>query len=301
MEDPYKVLGLGRDASQADIRRVYRKLAKAHHPDLNPGDVKAEERFKAISAANSLLSDPDKKAQFDRGEIDAGGQEQRARSSYRDHAQSQAGERYGPSGAWGDDEFDNLFGSMFRRRGADTELRGEDERYTLTTSFLNAVNGATQRLTLPDARTLDVKLPPGTAEGQVLRLKGRGAAGRNGAPAGDALIEIRVAPHGYFVRDGEDIRLVLPIRLGEAVLGGSVETPTPGGPVKLKIPPHVDSGTELRLRGRGVPAHGGQDAGDLYVTLKIVIGPPDEALDDFIREWTPVSPTNPRAALETGQ
>ena len=301
VEDPYKELGVGRQASQQDIRKAYRKLAKKHHPDLNPGDAKAEARFKEISAANGLLSDPEKKGQFDRGEIDAGGQEQRPRSSYREHAESEAGGRYGQGGGWGDEEFADLFGSMFRQHGADGPQRGRDERYTLTTSFLSAVNGATQRLTLPDERILDVKLPPGTSEGQILRLKGRGGSGRDGAPAGDALIEIQVAPHQYFSRDGRDIRLVLPISLKEAVIGGGVETPTPGGAVKLRIPPHADSGTELRLRGRGVPAHGGREAGDLYVTLKVTIGPPDEALDDFIRDWIPASPVNPRAAMETGQ
>ena len=248
-----------------------------------------------------MLSDPEKKGQFDRGEIDAGGQEQRPRSSYREHADGEAGRRYGQGGGWGDEDFEDLFGSMFRRRGADGPQRGQDEHYTLTTSFLNAVNGATQRLTLLDGRTLDVKLPPGTSEGQLLRLRGRGGPGRNGAPDGDALIEIHIAPHRYFTRDGRDIRLVLPINLKEAVNGGAVETPTPGGPVKLLIPPHADSGGELRLRGRGVPAHGGQGAGDLYVTLKIMIGPADEALDNFIRAWTPAAPANPRAAMEAGQ
>lgn len=301
MEDPYKILGLGRDASQDDIRKAYRKLAKKNHPDLNPGDAKAEARFKDISAANGLLSDPDKKSRFDRGEIDAGGQEQRPQPSYREHAESDAGERYGQGGGWGDEAFDDLFGSMFRRQGASGARRGQDQRYTLTTSFLNAVNGATQRLTLPDEGPLDVKLPPGTSEGQVLRLKGRGSPGRDGGPAGDALIEIQIAPHSYFSRDGQDIRLVLPISLREAILGGPVETPTPGGPVKLRIPPHADSGTELRLRGRGVPAHAGRGAGDLLVNLKVAIGPPDAALDDFIRDWTPASISNPRAAMEAGQ
>jgi len=301
VEDPYKILGLGRDASQADIRKAYRKLAKKHHPDLNPGDARSEALFKDISAANSLLSDPQKKGQFDRGEIDAGGQAQRPRSSYREHAESDAGRRYGAESGWSDETFDDLFGSMFRRSGQDSTQRGRDERFTLTTSFLNAVNGATQRLTLPDGRSLDVKLPPGTNEGQVLRLKGRGAAGRNGAPAGDALIEIHISPHRYFTREDQTIRLVLPISLREAVTGAVVDAPTPGGVVKLKIPPHSDSGTELRLRGRGAPAHGGRDAGDLLVLLKIVIGPPDAALDEFMREWTSTSPFNPRAAMETEQ
>ena len=311
MDDPYKILGVARDASPDDIRRAYRKLAKTHHPDLNPGNAKAEATFKDVSAANEILSDPEKRARFDRGEIDAAGQEQAPRASYRDYAGGEPGRRYGrpggASGHWSADDLSDIFGGMFneadsgRRGAADFPIRGEDEHYTLTTSFLDSILGATQRLTLPDGRTLDVKIPPGSQEGQVLRLRNQGGAGWNGGPGGDALIEIHITPHDYFRRDGQDIRLDLPVTLQEAVLGGPVEVVTPAGPVRVRIPPGSDTGTELRLRGRGVPAYGDRAAGDLYATLRIMAGKPDAALEAFLRAWTPEHPVNPRRAMEAGQ
>ena len=301
MEDPYKILGVATDASQDAIRDAYRKLAKRHHPDLNPGNVKAEEIFKTVSAANAILSDPEKRAKFDRGEIDASGQERAPHDSYREHAESEAGRRYSRAGAggggWSDEDFGDVFDSMFgegRQAGGGGPRRGKDESYALTTSFLDAVNGATRRLTLPDGRILDVKIPVGTVEGQTLRLRAQGGQGRNEGPRGDALIEIHVSPHRYFQRDGSDVRLTLPVTLPEAVLGGPVETPTPGGPVQLRIPPHSDSGSELRLKGRGVPAHGGVAAGDLYAKLMVVVGPPDESLDAFLTGWKPKHALDPR-------
>ena len=308
VDDPYKALGVARDASQDDIRRAYRKLAKQHHPDLNPGNTAAEERFKAVASANELLSDPGKRGRFDRGEIDAAGQERAPRPSYRDYADTEPGRRYGRAGPqsseWNAEDLGDIFGSMFnegRRAGGETRMRGRDEHYALTTGFLDAVNGATRRLTLPDGRTLDVKIPPGCTDGQVLRLRGQGSGGWNGGPDGDALIEIHVTPHRYFERDGQDIRLELPVTLTEAVLGGPVEVPTPGGPVRMRVPPHSDSGTELRLRGRGVPAPGGQAAGDLYATLRVVLGKPDAALEAFLRDWKPEHPADPRQAMEAGR
>ncbi len=303
-EDPYKTLGIARSATPDDIRSAYRKLAKQHHPDLNPGNAASEERFKKVSAANELLSDPEKRARFDRGEIDAGGQEQAQGPSYRDYADNAAGRRYsrgGPEAAeWNSEDISDMFGSMFgagRPRG-DGRMRGQDEHYSLTTDFLDAVNGATRRLTLPDGRTLDVKIPVGTTGGQVLRLRGQGGAGRGGGQSGDALISVQVTPHRHFERSGNDIRLILPVTISEAVLGGPVQVPTPQGPVKMQIPPNSDSGTELRLRGRGVPAHGGQAAGNLYARLSIVIGTPDVALKEFLATWTPQLPDNPRKAME---
>ena len=306
MEDPYKTLGVTRSASQDDIRRAYRKLAKKHHPDLNPDNAKAEDIFKGVTAANDLLSDPERRARFDRGEIDASGQEKAApRSSYRDYAESDAGQRYGRGGGdsagWSTDDFADMFGSAFgggRGRASDRPQRGPDEHYMLTAQFLDAITGATQRLTLPDGRTLDAKLPPGTADGQVLRLRGQGGAGWNGGPPGDALIEIHVAPHRFFKRDGQDIRMELPVTLSEAVLGGPIEAPTPAGSVRVRIPPGSDNGSELRLRGRGVPKHDGAAAGDLYATLRVVIGPPDEALKAFLENWKPEHPVNPRQSME---
>lgn len=306
MEDPYKTLGVAKGATQAQIRSAYRKLAKQHHPDLNPGDAKAEERFKSVSAANHLLSDPDLRARFDRGEIDAAGQPQAPRSSYRDHADGEEGQRYGrgpyAAGGWNEDDFADIFGSAFGagpRGGRNATARGRDEHFTLQTDFLSAVNGATKRLTLPDGRALDAVIPVGTVNGQVLRLRGQGGAGRNGGQAGDALIEIHVAVHPYFERDGQNIRMVLPVTLAEAVLGGPIAAPTPGGSVQLRIPPNSDSGSELRLRGRGVPKHSGHAAGDLYARLKVMVGPPEPALAAFLETWRPENPFDPRQAMES--
>lgn len=302
MEDPYKTLGVAKDAKPEEIRRAYRKLAKKYHPDLNPGDKAAEEKFKAASAANELLSDPDKRARFDRGEIDASGAETPRQQSYRHYAEATAGERYGNpfSGGGFGGSFEDLFGDAFRAsrtQRSNAPVRGPDEHYMLSVAFLDAVNGTTRRLTLPDGRTLDVKVPPGLESGQVLRLRGQGGAGWNGGPAGDAMIEVTVNPHRFFRRDGQTIRLDLPVTLSEAVLGGRITVPTPGGPVAMTVPKHSDTGTELRLRGRGVPAHGGLAAGDLYVTLRVEIGTPDAALEDFLREHKPETAADPRAGM----
>ncbi len=305
MDDPYKTLGVPKAASRDDIRRAYRKLAKKHHPDLNPGNAKAEEVFKEVTAANDLLSDPERRARFDRGEIDASGQEQPPRSSYRDYAEGEPGQRYSHGGGgaqgWDTDDFADIFGSAFGGgpgRDSDRPRRGQDEHYTLITQFLDAVNGATQRLTLLDGRTLNAKIPPATADGQVLRLRGQGSPGWNGGAAGDALIEIHVAPHRFFTRHGRDIRMELPVTVSEAVLGGAIEAPTPSGAVKVRIPPGSDSGSELRLRGRGVPEHNETPAGDLYATVRVVIGPPDDALKTFLEGWKPEQPVNPRQSME---
>lgn len=295
-DDPYSLLGISRDATAEQVRAAYRKLARKHHPDLNPNDKAAEERFKAITAAHALLSDPKQRARYDRGEITAEGHEvpprQGTRRSYRDYAEGAQGSRYAGAGPASDEwmgaTFEDLFGEALRGRdGKPIPLRGHDEAYRLKLDFLDAVNGATQRLTLPDGRTLDVKVPPGTQPGQVLRLRGRGGRGLNGGPDGDALIEIDVAPHPLFTRDGQTIRMELPVSLKEAVLGARIGVPTPGGDVTLTIPQHADSGQVLRLRGRGVPAHDGLPAGDLLVTLRVVVGPPDAALEAFLRDWTP--------------
>jgi DnaJ-class molecular chaperone len=304
LDDPYQTLGVARDASADEIRKAYRKLAKQLHPDLNPGNAKAEERFKAVAAAHALLSDPVTRGKFDRGEIDAEGHERAAQAgargpSYRDYADAEPGHRY----AWHPDDISDLFGSVFGEDGAEgpraqRPRRGHNEHYALAVEFLDAVNGATPRLTLPDGRVLDVKIPPGTVEGQVLRLRGQGGRGRNGGPNGDALIDIHVRPHRFFTRDGQDISLDLPVSLQEAVLGGPVEIPTPRGKVRMQVPKHSDSGTKLRLRGRGVAAHGKTPAGDLYATLRVVVGKPDAALEEFLRSWKPEQAPEPRRAME---
>jgi len=304
-EDLYTVLGVAKSASADDIRSAFRKLAKKHHPDLNPGNKVAEERFKTISAANEILSDPEQRKKYDAGEIDETGAQKAPPRGYRDYADAAPGARYAYSGGgagaegFGGETFEDLFGTIFGERGARDAgpRRGQDAQYTLLAAFLDAVNGATTRLTLPDGRTLDVKIPPGTADGDVLRLRGRGAPGRNGGPAGDALIEINVAPHAFFRRDGQDVSLTLPVSLREAVLGEKISVPTPGGPVAMAIKPGADTGTKMRLKGRGVPAHGGLAAGDLYVTLEVHLGPPDPALEAFLRERPAAQKFDPRAGM----
>lgn len=311
VEDPYEVLGVKRDASDDDLRRAYRKLAKKFHPDLNPGDSQAEERFKAVASAHEFLSDPDKRGRYDRGEIDATGAERRPdHSYYRDFAEGPNGGRY----HGGDEEqsddfsdlFENLFGGRFRTRatggGARPEirLRGADRRYSLTVDFLDAINGTTQRLQLPDGKTLDVAVPPGIEDGKALRLKGQGNPGLGGGPPGDAMIEVRITPHPFFKRVGNDLHVEVPVTLPEAVLGGTITVPTRTGPVTMTVPDGSDTGRVLRLRGKGVPAgRGGRSAGDQYVMLKVEVGPgaDDAELKAFLRNWAPGHPYDPRRKL----
>lgn len=298
-EDPYILLGVPRDASLEAIKAAYRKLARKHHPDLNPGKPEAEERFKAVSAANELLSDPERRAKFDRGEIDAGGQENSPHGgSYRRYAEEQAGARY--SQRPDAETFEDFFADIFeaRRRAETAPRRGADEFFHFGVSFRHAVEGATEALTLPDGRVLSVKIPPGIVTGQVLRLRGQGGKGVRGGPAGDALLEVDVAEDRRWRREGSELHMDLPVSLREAVLGGAVLVPTPSGPLRVTLPAGSDTGRQIRLRGKGVAAHGTRAAGDLFLTLRVVIGPTDAALEEFLRGWTPQHPSDPRAGLE---
>jgi DnaJ-class molecular chaperone len=305
---PYEVLGVAPDASADDIRKAYRKLAKQHHPDLNPGNQAAEQRFKDVSAANELLSDPDKRARFDRGEIDETGAERPPQHYYRGFAEGAEGARYQPEHAMHGEDLEDLFANFFHGAqgqaasggsgGGHFRARGRDHSYSLAIDFLEAVNGAKKRITLPDGASLDVTIPAGLQDGQILRLRGKGGAGLGDGPPGDALVEIHVAAHAFFRRAGNDIHVALPVTVAEAVLGAKVTVPTVGGPVAVTVPPQADSGKVLRLRGRGVPAHGSAPAGDALVTLTVVIGPDqDEALADFLKGWAPAHPYDPRAAM----
>ena len=305
IEDPYKLLGIARTASADDIRRAFRAAAKKHHPDLHPGDATAEARFKALSAANELLSDPERRGRFDRGEIDAEGNPAPDRTFYRDYAQQASGARYRQAGApdsaphFAQDDMDGL-GAFFREQ-MNRPRAGRDRSYTLDVAFLDAVLGATQRLTLPDGTVLDVRIPPGLEDGQVLRLRAKGEPGANGGPAGDALIEVSVLPSALYRRDGADLTMDLPVTFAKAVLGGKVDAPTPLGDVSLTVPPRSDTGTRLRLRGRGIAAHGGLPAGDLHVVLRVVVGPVDEALEAFLKDWPPAQAgTDVRADVRAG-
>jgi len=294
MEDPYKVLGVERTASDAAIRSAYRKLAKTHHPDVNPGKPAAAERFKEISAAYALLSEPDKRARFDRGEIDASGADRpQERGYYRDYGETAEREKYRADASFSAEDIEDLFAHAFNRRSrAGAPIRGEDLRYTLTVDFLDAALGSKRRLTLPDGRALDVTIPAGLQDGQVLRLRGKGGRSPGGASAGDALIEVTVVSDKLFRREGNDVIVELPVSLKEAVLGAKVPVPTIQGPVTLTIPPNSSSGTRMRLKGRGIAG------GHQYVDLKIVLPPsPEPELAEFLEKWQPKTAFDPRKGM----
>ena len=302
-QTPYEVLGVKPDASADDIRKAYRKLAKQFHPDLNPGKPEAEARFKAVSAAYDLVSDPEKRARYDRGEIDETGAERPPRSYYRGYAEGAEGRKYQPEGEFDLGDLEDLFaafGSAGRGRqargGEGFRVRGGDRLFTLTVDFVEAATGAKKRVSLAPEEWLDVTIPPGIDDGQVLRLRGKGGPGFGGGPTGDALIEVHVAPHPLFRRDGHDIKIELPVSLAEAVLGARVAVPTVTGPVTMTIPKGSDAGTQLRLRGKGIQRE--KNPGDQYVTLKVVIGPSgDPELAEFLEKWAPQHPFDPRQGL----
>jgi DnaJ-class molecular chaperone len=289
-DDPYTVLGVPRAAAEADIRRAYRKLAKELHPDLNPSNpTAAEERFKKVSAAYSVIGDSEKRKLYDRGEIDATGEPRRG---FRRPAGGPFDGRAGGAQSAEDfsfgDIFSDLFGSMRGRGepGSPFGLKGRDMRYSLEVDFLEAAAGAKKRVTLPDSGALDISVPQGVTNGQTLRLKGRGAPGRRGAEAGDALVEIRVRPHPTFKRIDDDIVLDVPITIDEAVLGAKIEVPTISGRVQLTLPKGTSSGRIFRLKGRGVHNLTSGHTGDQLVTVRIVLPETiDEGLAYFLSEW----------------
>lgn len=293
--DPYQVLGVKKDASDQDIQKAYRRLAKKLHPDLNPGNKKAEEQFKEVSAAYDFLGDPKKRARFDRGEIDASGAERPQQRYYRDFAE---GGPYASDDAFADFAgADDILSQVFGRGGrANVRMRGGDVHYRMAVDFLDAVNGGKKQITLPDGSVLDVNIAPGTRDGQILRLRGKGRPGLGGGPSGDALVEIEVRPHRVFTRKGDDIHVELPLPLGDAVLGGKVTVPTPDGPVTMTVPKWSNTGSTLRLKGKGVPRPDGR-RGDEYVTLKVMLPKkPDPALEKFVTQWRSTKADNPRAA-----
>jgi DnaJ-class molecular chaperone len=286
--DPYTILGVSKDATEDAIRKAYRRLAKKFHPDLNPGDKKAEEHFKEIAAAYDLLGDAEKRGRYDRGEIDATGAERPRQRFYRDFAEGSGPHDYTSDAGFADFAADDdVISQIFGREGrANVRMRGGDVHYHLELDFLDAINGGKKSLTLPDGSALDVTIPPGTRDGQILRLRGKGRPGLGGGPPGDALIEIAVRPHPLFRREGDDIHVELSLPLRDAVLGGKVEVPTPSGPVSMTVPKWSNSGTRLRLKGRGAPRGGG--AGDEYVTLRIKLpDKPDPELETFMAQWQP--------------
>ena len=308
LKDPYQLLGLSRDATADQIKQTYRKLARTLHPDVNPGDKKTEERFKEITAAYDFLSDPDKRGKFDRGEIDATG------------AQTRKARGFGGGAGGFADGFDfgndpnDILAEMMRRKekgrrswgaswgfgGGDTAGRenaktGQDAHHSLKVSFAEAVAGTTKRVTLATGKSLDVRIPSGSTDGQTLRLKGQGFPGMLGGSAGDAFIDIKIDPHPHLIRREQDITLDLPISIQEALLGAKVTVPTADGQVSLSIPPGSNTGTVLRLKGKGIKS--GASTGDQLVTLKVVLPENDSELQKFVEKWATKNAYNPRAKL----
>ena len=317
MADPYKVLGVSKTASEAEIKKAFRNLAKKYHPDTAKGDD-AKKKFQEISNAYDVVGDKEKRGKFDRGEIDengnprgfdpgaggfrggpfgGGGGQGGAREF---HFGFGGGDEGGAQGFSAEDIFADLLGRGRGRRAAQPR-KGENFEFALTVSFEDAARGSTRRIVLPDGRDLDVKIPVGLKDGQQIRLRGQGGAGVNGGPNGDLLLTVTVTPHPYLTRDGDNLRMELPITLQEAVLGGKVPVPTLTGTVEMNVPPNSNTGTTLRLKGKGIPGRGttggGEPAGDLYVKLVVTLpDKADDALKDFVGKWD--RKYDPRAMLK---
>ncbi|NIJ21486.1 DnaJ-class molecular chaperone [Sphingomonas naasensis] len=308
MADPYATLGVARGATEADIKKAYRKLAKELHPDRNKDNPKASEKFSLVTAAYDLLSDKDKRARFDRGEIDGDGN---PTAPFGFGGGQQGGFRPGSAGGFDfggeandlGDIFEGLFGGAGRRGGGGFSggfggfgrrpaAKGANVAYRLAVAFEDAAKLAPQRITLRDGKTIDLKLPAGVETGTQMRLAGKGEEGPGGF--GDAIVTIEIQPHRFYERAGDDIRLDLPVSLSEAVLGAEVRVPTPDGAVMLKVPKGSTSGKVLRLKGRGFHKKG-SGRGDLLVTLMVDLPVDDDALVEFVQGWQDKG--NPRGRM----
>lgn len=291
MRDPYQVLGLQKSATEADIKKAFRGLAKKHHPDLHPNDPQNEKKFKEINAAYELLRDSKKRQAYDAGRIDAEGRERR--SGFYEQSYQSAGRQRSPGAHHDSFSFDgnvdtsSFFSDLFgwSNKTKPNAKRGDDVHYTLSVEFIEAAKGVKKRIKLPDGKSFEVTIAAGTKNAQILRLRGMGDPSPYGGPKGDALIEIHVNGDEFFSVDGADIHLKLPITLQEAVLGGTVTIPTLSGKVNLKIPPHSTTGKKLRLKGKGMPIES-DGQGDQIVTLQILLPPePDQELTKFMEQW----------------
>ncbi len=289
MQDPYQILGVTKSATAEEIKKAYRKLAKKYHPDMNKDDPKVKQKFQEATNAYDILSDKNKRAKYDRGEIDAEGKEQgfhgfnqgfNQGSPFGSGSPFQGGFQFHESHFGEEDIFSSIFGG----RGARTQVfKGQDVEYVLKVSFLEAALGAKKQIILQDGKALDLTIPAGIESGKKLRLKDKGSPGAGGGPRGDAIVEVIVLDHPHFKREGLNIHLDLPITLYEAILGETIQIPTIHGAVSMKIPANSSSGNTLRLKGKGIH---GTSQGDQYVHLQI--GLPKESdpeLKAFMETW----------------
>jgi len=292
MRDPYSVLGVSKSASDSEIKAAYRKLAKQLHPDVNQGDTEVEQKFKEVSAAYNLLSDKEKKAKFDRGEINADGTPRYDSAFHRAYSHSGGGRTGGFDFGQGGGDFEDIFSDLFgraRRAGGRAQRpqqpKGNNVQYTVQVTFAEAAKGIRRRITLYDGKSLDVTIPPGTEDGQTLRLRGQGMPGLGGG-AGDAYVTVQVQDDPIFGRDGNDIHVTVPVTIDEAVLGGKIRVPTIDGPVSVSVPPGSNTGSRLRLKGKGIATSGG-NRGDQIVYLEVVLpDKPDDELRSFLQGWS---------------
>lgn len=293
MRNPYDVIGVKPTATQDEIKNAYRKLAKKHHPDLNPNNKANEEKFKEITHAYDLIGSAENRAKFDKGELDEAAAAQEAASrQYYTHTQGGPEARYSSSYEFDDDFLNSIFGGMGGaagvrgRSGARSRaMPGEDVIYRMDIGFKEAILGAEKTFTLPNGKTLQTKIPPNFKSGQKLRFAGQGGPGIGGASAGDLYIEVHVRPSEQFTRVGQNLESEVSVSIAEALLGGEITVQTIDGNVLLNVPPHSNTGTKLRIRGKGVPSLK-EARGDHVVKLKVLLPEvPDPELDRLVKEW----------------
>ena len=301
MKDPYETLGVNRSATCKEIKEAFKKLARKFHPDLHPDDKEAEGKFKDISAANDLLKDKEKRRRFDAGEIDASGSERPQGRFYRDFADG-PGSHASQDGFANNEELQEFLARAFADRGHRSQgtfrARGQDVSYVLPVAFLDVANGAVRSITLPEGKTLQVAIPEGAEDRQMLRLKEQGMLGFGSGPAGDAYVELHVEPHPFFHRKDDNIHVEVPVTLKEAVLGARIEVPTIGGPVTVSVPKGSNTGTTLRLRDRGMRNRKSGQRGHQMINLKVVLPAVEEPeLVAFLETWQPKAEQDPRKEM----
>ena len=303
MKDPYETLGVNRTATDKEIKDAFKKLARKFHPDLHPGDKEAERQFKDVSAANDLLKDKEKRRRFDAGEIDASGAERPKERFYRDFADGPAyASHAAQDGFASNEELEEFLARAFADKGhraqSSFRARGQDASYALRVGFLDVANGTARTITLPEGKTLQVTIPEGAEDRQMLRLKEQGQPGFGGGPPGDAYVELYVEPHPFFVRKDDNIHVEVPVTVKEAVLGGRIEVPTISGPVAVTVPKGSNTGTTLRLRDRGIRNRKSRQRGHQMISLKVVLPATEEPeLVAFLETWQPKTPQDPRKEM----